>query len=148
MAIITFDVDLFREQFPAFADPLIYPDVMLQMYWDMAICYISDEDYGWLKGACRLLALNLMTAHLIASANLIIAGQTSQLIAGATIDKISVSLTPPPLRNQWQWWLSTTPYGLQLWALLQANIVGGFYVGGLPELAGFRRVGGGFIPWL
>jgi hypothetical protein len=144
--IIEFNVTLFRAQFPAFENPAVYPDARLQMYWNMAICYISNKDYGWLQGDCRVLALNLMTAHLVATSDIIKNGQISQLLNGATIDKINVSLTAPPLKNQWQWWLSTTPYGAQLWALLQANSVGGFYVGGLPELSAFRRVGGGFYP--
>ena len=144
MAILTFDVALFRQQFPAFANVTTFPDVMLQMYWDMATCYISDSDYGWLSGTCRQLAINLMTAHLTAISVLIANGQTSILVKGAHIDKISVDLQTPPLKNQWQWWLQTTPYGQQLDGLLQINSVGGFYIGGLPELSAFRRVGGGF----
>jgi Protein of unknown function (DUF4054) len=145
LTILTFDVTLFRQQFPAFADPTVFPDALLQMYWDMATCYISNCNYGWLNGDCRVLAINMMTAHLVATSVLIAAGQTSVLVQGATVDKVTVSLTPPPLNNQWQWWLSTTPYGQQLFALLQAKSVGGLYIGGSLELAAFRRVGG-FYP--
>lgn len=144
-AILTFDVTLFRQQFPAFANTTQFPNAMLQMYWDMATCYITDiGNYGWLQGDCRQLAINLMTAHLTALSILIAAGQTPNLVQNATIDKVSVGLTPPPLKNQWQWWLSTTPYGMQLQALLQTRSVGGWAIGGRPELAAFRRVGGGF----
>lgn len=144
MATIIFDPSLFRQQFPAYSNATTYPDAMLQMYWDMAICYVSDDDYGWLDLHCRTLALNLMTAHLLYSAGLIAAGQTSIIINSSTVDKITVSLTPPPIKNQWQWWLNTTPYGIQLLTLLSANSVGGFWTGGLPELCAFRRVGGLF----
>lgn len=143
--ILTFDVAEFRLQFPAFANEITFPDAMLQRHWDMATCYVSDiGNYGWLQGRCRQLAINLMTAHLTALSVLIAAGQTPGLVQNATIDKVSVGLTPPPLRNQWQWWLSTTPYGQELLALLQTRSVGGWYIGGRPELAAFRRVGGRF----
>lgn len=142
MATLVFDVDLFREQFPAFANETTFPDAMLQMYWDMAICYISDNgSYGFLVDDCRQLAINLMTAHLTALSVLIAAGLAPQLVQNSTIDKITVGLTPPKLLNQYQWWLSTTPYGMQLLALLQAKSVGGWYVGGSPVLAGFPRPG-------
>lgn len=144
MTTLTFDVTLFREQFPAFANPTTFPDAMLQMYWDMATCYISDEDYGWLNDGCRQLALNLMTAHLTATSVLIANGQTSVLIQSSTIDKITVTLTPPPVKTPFRWWLMTTPYGIQLSGLLAANSAGGFYIGGRPELSAFRKVGGYF----
>lgn len=138
-----FDIPAFRVSFPAFADPTIYPDDMLQRYWDMTICYINDVDYGWLCGNARYLALTLMTAHLLTLAGLTADGQTPGLVQTATIDKVSVSLTPPPLKNQWQWWLSITPYGQQLFALLQVHAVGGLYIEGGAPRAGFRQ-GGGF----
>lgn len=142
MAIILFDPTEFRLAFPAFANETTFPTPTLQRYWDMAICYVDDNgSYGWLQGDCRRLAINLMTAHLLAISVLIAAGQTPGLVQSSTIDKISVSLTPPPLKNQWQWWLSTTPYGAELLALLQTRSVGGWYIGGRPELSAFRRVG-------
>lgn len=147
---LTFDVTLFRTQFPAFSNATNFPDETLQMYWDMATCYISDTNCGVLNGNCRQTAINLMTAHLtqisvIIGANPTTSG-TPKVVTGSTIDKISVTLTPPPFNNsQYWWWLSTTPYGAQLLALLQAKAIGGMYVGGLPETAAFRRVGGIFI---
>ena len=141
---LTFDVTQFRATYTEFSDPLKYPDAVLQNYWDIATCYISNENYGYLSGDCRQLAINLMTAHLAKIADLSNSGQLAILAQAASIDKISVSLTPPPLKNQFAWWLSTTAYGQQLYALLQARSVGGFYVGGLPEKSAFRRVGGIF----
>jgi len=149
--ILVFDVALFRTQFPAFANVLVFPDALLQMYWDMATCYISDMNCGWLNNGCRLLAINMMVAHLAALNVLIAEGITPQLIKSSTIDKITVTLEMPLVPNQWRWWLNTTPYGMMLLALLLANSAGGFYVGGAPELSAFRTVGGGFgassYPW-
>lgn len=142
--VITFNVTEFRASFPAFASEAAFPTPTLQGYWDSATCYISDVNYGRLKGSCRAQALNLMTAHLAALSVLIANGQTPALVQGSTVDKISVTLTPPPFKNQWQWWLALTPYGAQLFALLQVKSVGGMYIGGLPETSAFRKVYGVF----
>lgn len=141
---ITFDIAAFRAAYPAFADDLLYPDVMLQSYWDAAICYISDEDYGRLRGDCRERALWLMVAHLATIAGMIAAGNTPGLATSASVGNVSVSMTPPPNKTQFQWWLSLTGYGQQLYALLMAKSVGGFYIGGLPEGTAFRKWGGLF----
>lgn len=144
MSDYVFNIPAFRISYPAFASDTTFPDVTLQAYWDSATCYISDTDYGYLSGDCRYKAITLMTAHLTALSVLIAKGQVPGLVQSATIDKIAISLTPPPVKNQWQWWLSLTPYGQQLLALLHVAAVGGLFVGGLPERAAFRKVGGVF----
>ncbi len=148
MTAYTFDVTAFRIAFPAFADVTLFPTATLQMNWDAATCLMDNDDNGhWaLHGECRFRGLNLLTAHLTALSVIIAngGGQVPGLVQSATIDKVTVSLTPPPIKTQWQWWLSLTPYGQQLLALLQVSSVGGFYVGGLPELFAFRKVGGIF----
>ena len=130
MATLTFDVALFRTQFPEFSDAVNYPDSMLQMYWDIATCYISDSDYGALSGSCRQFAINCMTAHLTKLGTNTEDNEALNFVTSATIDKISVSVAQPPNRNQWSWWLSLTPYGQQLQALLSVNAVGGMYLFG------------------
>ena len=65
-------------------------------------------------------------------------GTTPYFAKDATIDKIHIGLEVPALKNQWQWWLMTSPYGMQLYALLQAVSVGGQYIGGSAPLSGFR----------
>jgi hypothetical protein len=144
MANITFDVTLFRTQFPQFADETAFPDSTLQSFFDVATCYVSDCDSGRLNGDCRLRALNLMTAHLVVISDLAAAGKTPKFVTSSKVGSVSVSTQPPPNTNQWQWWLNLTPYGMQLLALLQASSIGGFYIGGLPEKAAFRKVGGVF----
>jgi hypothetical protein len=125
---IEFDVDKFRAAFPAFANKSVYPDLMLTGYWDVAALYISTSDYGYLYGDARQRALDLMAAHLAKLADMINSGQTPGLVQGSTIDKISVTLTPPPQTDQFLWWLNLTGYGAQLAALLSVKAVGGFYV--------------------
>ena len=143
-AVFTFDIPTFRTDFPEFSNDVSFPDATLQLFWDNAICYISANNCGYLNDASRLQALNLMTAHLTKLSTLIAMNQVPGLVQSAGVDKINVSLTPPPLSNQWQWWLSVTAYGQQLFALLQVTAVGGFSVGGLPETSAFRKVYGIF----
>lgn len=146
MAIV-FNPTTFRTLFPQFSNVSTYPDLTLQSYFDLATGYVANDSYGDMTDAVRTQALNLMTAHLLAVAALIAQnnyqGQVG-VITGANIDNVSITLEPPPQRGQWRWWLNTTPYGGQLAALLDAQSVGGFYVGGLPERLAFRKVGGVF----
>lgn len=141
-ASIQLDVSAFRAAFAAFESKTAYPDTALSATWAAATCYVSPEDYGHLQGDDRVRALNLMTAHLLALADIVKGGQTPGMVSTATVDKVQVTLTPPPVKSQWQWWLSLTPYGQQLLALLSAAAVGGFYISGLPEGSAFRRVYG------
>lgn len=142
MTAYVFDIPAFRISYPEFADPILFPNVTLQGFWDTATCYLDNNDYGYLNGDCRYKALTLMTAHLTKLSVLIANNQMPILVQSAGIDKINVGLTPPPLLNQFQWWLSTTPYGAQLLALLQVASCGGFYIGGSPVRTAFRGYNG------
>lgn len=147
--ILTFDYALFVSQIPAYSNAIQYPVSTVSAFWDVATNYISDVgNFGVLQDGARQYAINLMTAHLIYISNLIAAGTVPYLMQNSTIDKVSVGLTPPPLKNQFQWWLSVSPYGQQLLALLQVNSVGGFYIGGSPQRNAFGYQGQGYgVPW-
>ncbi len=144
MGIIPYNDDAFRALFPAYSPKTAqFLPAMIQVYWDTATAYVSDRTGGCYTGgmsvAQQTLALNLMTAHLLTLSGLIQSGNTPGVTVGATIDKISVTLEPPPAPNQWQYWLNQTPYGQQLLALLQVASVGGFYAAsGVPGRAGFQ----------
>ncbi len=137
--ILTFDYSEFIALFPAYANAIMYPELILQQYWNSAINYISDiGNVGTIQGDQRQYAINLMTAHLTYISGLIANGQTPYVANSVTIDKVNVGLTPPPMSNEWQWWLNASPYGQQLLALLQANSAGGFYIGGSPVRSAFE----------
>ena len=144
MAQHTLDITAFRATFPAFADATKYPDAAITNWWTMGTNYIYDYDNSLIDGNKLQLALNLMTAHLGQSFTMIANNQTPGIITGAGEGSVNVSMIPPPVKSAWQYWLATTPYGVQLWALLKSLIVGGFTIGGLPEGGGFRRVYGVF----
>lgn len=146
MACIQYNDAAFRALFPAYANTTTYPQATIQGYWNTSTVFINNQTGGCYCGGMnfkqQVQALNLMTAHLLYISGLIVAGKTPVIVQGAGIDKINVTLEPPPLKNNWQYWLNTSPYGQQLLALLQLAACGGFYIGGVPELSAFRRVGG------
>lgn len=142
MNCIQYDDAAFREMFRAFPLTVQNSPTVIQAYWDTATAYVSDRKGGCYIGgmtvAQRTLALNLMTAHLVYLSGMIAKGDSPGVMTGATIDKVSVTMQPPPAPNQWQYWLNQSPYGQQLLALLQVASVGGFYVSSaVPGRAGF-----------
>lgn len=146
MATIVFDVDAFRAQFPGlFPDPP-NTDAFIEIFWDAAICYVSNSTVGSLSEACRRQVLNLVTAHLITLMESSVAGNQPGFVTSASIDKISVSIAAPTNKSAFQFFLNQTPFGIQAYAMLFAASAGGFYSGGRNELGSFRRSGGIFSP--
>ena len=138
------DIQYFRQIFPAFADSGAYPDAYLLLIYDMATQYISDVASCSLPATTLALALNFMTAHLVATANATTQNTPVGALTAATIDKVSITLQSRTNANDWSLWLASSPYGIQLAALLRVHAAGGFEVGSRPERAAFRGVGGVF----
>ena len=143
MSTINYNDANFRALFPQYANATAYPTIALQLWWNNAGSYLNPNYYGCGWGGMTLaqqtLALNYMTAHLYFINNLAAANEDSGIITSAGIDKISITLEPPPEVNQWQWWLNQSPYGKQLLALLQVAVVGGRFFNPVPTSTAFRR---------
>jgi ABC-type dipeptide/oligopeptide/nickel transport system permease subunit len=141
MALIPFDVTAFRALFsPAFDANPPFSDAYLQAWAAVSTSYISNNARcNGMSAAQTALAINLMTAHLVTTAQIAAAGGTTAIELSATIDKISVSNQQMPAPNQWQYWLQTTPYGQQLLALLQIAAAGGRMINGYPVFNSLRR---------
>lgn len=133
---MTFDLSAFRAAFPQFNS---IADEQVQALATQAQCFLSN--YGC---DCEALMWQLMVAHLLALSASATSGGTSGQVTSASIDKVSVSIAAPPSKDGWSYWLSSSPYGMQLWALIQRCSATGMYVGGLPERSAFRSVGGAF----
>lgn len=142
----TLDITAFRALFPMFMSESKYPDVVLNGMYGFAGSYISQADSvtGGLSGASLDLALQLITAHLCVIWRRMNKGEVSRPLLNASVDKVSAAVQPPPTRSGWEYWLASTDFGVQLWALLTVKAAGGWSVGGSPERCGFRRVGGRF----
>ncbi len=145
MAQHVLDPVTFRLLFPAFSSEVVYPNGVLDVFWGSAVAYLGDYDGLLLTGAGLQSALNYMSAHLLALTDMINRGQTPGMVTQATIDKVSVTVAAPPAKSAWAHWLSLTPYGVQLWALLSVTGAGGVYIGGGFPRAGFRQTGGNFL---
>jgi hypothetical protein len=160
----------FRQAFSEFTDPVVWPDAVLQRAHETALVFIPAYSGGArlhedaaglcpartqgvpggaalrLDGKTRELAIAYMTAHLLKLEKAAVSGDTTGLVSSATVDKVSVTLTPPPIKSQRDWWYGLTAYGSSLQALLRQKGAGGLYVGGAPpERAGFRKAGGVFV---
>lgn len=143
---ITYDDATFRATLVYFANTVTYPAALMQQFFTNGTSYISNYNRGALNGENRQLALYLMTGHLAALNDMVNAndGSVPGYVKDASVDKVKVSLQPPPAKNQFQFWLGLTPWGQQLLPLLCIASAGGFYVGGRPEGLAFRRTYGGF----
>jgi hypothetical protein len=150
MTTPSFNSGQFRAQFLEFADTVAFMDATLAAWWTMGTAYISTNNPGceWTDAQAQL-ANDLMCAHLAklfasmtASAANGEASGVVGVVTGATEGSVNVQLAPPPTKDGFQYWLSTTPYGLQLRALLKAVGGVGLYVGGGLERASFRKAGG------
>lgn len=143
MATIDLDIAAFRVNFPPYESVTDYPDMRLNAQYEIGKCYVADNDCT-LAESCREYALQLILAHLLYIQDQINSGNRNAIITSATEGSVSVSLAQPPSSDNWNYWLNTSPYGMQLLAMLEAASVGGFYVGGSEERRGFRKINGGF----
>ena len=152
MAQFEFNVPAFRLMFPPFSDMGLYTDEYIISKWDIAECFIDMRGCfcGCTTGRCREKIAYYMVAHLVTLDDRL-AGRAGAPGSGAngnvtsaTVDKVSVSVQPPPIEDSWDWWLNQTPYGALLLAMLSTLSVGVLYVGGSPERSAFRKVGGRF----
>lgn len=136
---LPFDYDIFKVEIPEYANPLVYPESTIEVYWDLATTYVSDNTQcNVLTEKAQRFALNLMTAHLIYLNGIAASGGIPGVMQSSTIRNVNVDLTPPPVKNQWGWWLQQTPYGQRLNSLLLGNSSGGYYIGGSPVRSSFR----------
>lgn len=142
MTLHVFDYPTFQGLFPALA---AVNETQATAYFGLATAYLNPNDGCMLNGAALGAALNLMTAHLSQLGLAAAAGTPTGPIIGASEGSVSVSILPPPGKSAFDYWLSSTPYGQQLLALLSLRGAGGFLIGGSLERASFRKAGGVFL---
>ena len=113
----------FIAQFPEFTDA-----ENIDTFLQRAMCFITPFEG---LCCCRQLAIFLMSAHLLTIQKSIASGETSMGFQGsASIDRVSVSVIPPPFTDAFDYWLNLSPYGQQLLALMEAKIPSPQYFGG------------------
>lgn len=141
------DIDEFREKFPAFANPVLYPNDSILLMADITDCYI-DVGNRWFRCVkCQDLMTELLTAHLlmINGTPAAPASGATGIISNATVGSVSVGfVSAASSKGSFMAWLGKTPYGEQLSALLSRLSAGLGYVGGTPERRAFRKGSGRF----
>ena len=121
--------DIFISQFPEFANSENIDNMI-----GRATLYITP--FNALCCDRQQYVVFLLTAHFLALQNNINDGDSSGgLETGATVDKVSVSIAPPPFTDGFEYWLSQTTYGQQLLAFLNILSATPNYIGG-----SFQRV--------
>ena len=134
--------DMFIAQFPEFApkvevndDCCCVPpppiDDSIGLMLSRALNYVSP--FSVLCGDKKQYVVFLLTAHFLTLQNNIKDGEVSGgLQTSASIDKVSVTVAPPPFSDNFEYWLSQTIYGQQLLAFLYLqpsipNLIGGSF---------------------
>ncbi len=120
---------VFISQFPEFENA-----VNIEVYINRALLYISP--FSALCRDRKQYAVFLITAHLLALQDNVNNGEnTGGLQTSASIDKVSVSVAPPPFSDGFEYWLNQTVYGQQLLGFFNMLATVPNYIGG-----SFQRV--------
>lgn len=131
MVDVILTVEDFRQSMPQFSNETDYSNEIVNISIERAGYYINGGNCtcpcNW-----RGYAYKLMVAHLLTLSTKAMNGDNSASgrITSTSIDKISVSLDTPQTKDDWAYWLSLTPYGLELLALLNSKAPAGIYSGG------------------
>lgn len=98
---------------------------------------IGLKNCGRLRDENRVNAIYLLTAHLSLLTFKTRSGQSGGMgagqVASASVGEVSVSYVQIPNLDIWSYWLTQTPYGLELLALYEQLTAIGFYKGGSFE---------------
>lgn len=119
-----YTAQVFISQFPEFENA-----DNIDLYINRALLYISPWS-AFCKDRKQYVVF-LLAAHLLALQNNINNGETTGgLQTGASIDKVSVSVAPPPFSDGFEYWLSQTVYGQTLLAFLDMIAAVPTFIGG------------------
>ncbi|WP_096978839.1 DUF4054 domain-containing protein [Escherichia coli] len=115
MAVVTFDIKVFRERYPAFD---AVSDALLNAYFVEATTFLDNTDHSPVQDTAeRAVYLNMLVAH-IAELNGGAGGKSASglvgRIASASEGSVSVSTGEVPTSAA-SWWYLQTQYGASYW---------------------------------
>lgn len=124
-----YTAQMFIAQFPEFENAQ-----NIELYLNRALLYISP--YSAFCKNRKQYVVFLLAAHFLALQDNINNGENlGGLQTGASIDKVSVSVAPPPFSDGFEYWLGQTTYGQALLAFFDMVAALPGYIGG-----SFQRV--------
>lgn len=116
--------EVFISQFPEFEDV-----ENIELYINRALLYFDRNCYFCKQR--KQYAVFLIAAHLMALQDNINNGEkTGGLQTGASIDKVSVSVAPPPFSDSAEYYFNQTVYGQELLAFFDMIAVLPSFIGG------------------
>lgn len=118
---MAFDVAAFKGVFPEFAG-----------VDGLKVTAASERAELYLSANCnksRLLAWQLLTAHILTLSKKATDGDTAGVLASASEGSVSVSFATQDVSGD-RYWYSQTPYGQEYLVLLKRCNIGGRYISG------------------
>ena len=134
----TLDIDAFRLLYPEYADPIEYPNIVIETRWAQATVFMPEAGNSLFTDAQWQAGLYMLLAHWVSIGAQTAKGEYPSYVTQGGTSKISVSTAAPPAADSFLWWLQCTPYGAQLAALLRAKAAGGLLVGGQNVTGAYR----------
>lgn len=138
MSIVALNISEFRIFYPAYEDPVKYPDTLITAIFDEACCIVGNSDtsfypYDPNRGIqIRKFLLYAATCHLLALRNM--SPEQTGRIASASQGSVSTSFDNSITGNSYgaKWW-SLTSCGQKFWALSAPYRQGGILYTQYPE---------------
>lgn len=137
---ITITVEQFRTAFPAFTQEL-YPDSLVEQIISQSYCYVSNYGNPNNPCPCRVLMIELMTAHLLWLSNQAQSAASGEgaslgmgLVQRSKVGEVEVSMAVPTGLTLFRSWLAQTPWGQQLIGLIASHNMPLFYGGSFNRI--------------
>lgn len=123
-----FDLSLFRDTFPAFADPGVYPDARVSFQGQLADQFYGAEPWGDLQANVAMLAV----AHALAMQGKSggSSGGVKGVVSSKSVDKVSVSYDVRAATYDNAPYFNGSPYGIELYRLIRMAGAGPMHVMG------------------
>ena len=122
MAEVHVTAAIFTNDFPEFANT---PAADITRYIGRAEVFISTYYASESDGNRIKLMIELLTAHMLT-----ISTTGAGFMQASTVHDVSITMAVPPFDKRYDYWLSLSPYGLQLQGLINAVTPPFRYYGG------------------
>jgi hypothetical protein len=114
MAVVSFDVDVFKVRFAEFAG---VQDALLGLYFIEACQYLNNTDDSLVSDIVqRAILLNYLVAHIASLSAATASGGMVGRISSASEGSVSASADMGPVSGSQAWYVQTQ-YGAQYWAM-------------------------------